>query len=97
MKGKTMYLKRIDRPRTVRLPDGKLMSRADLPPRDTRRWVSRRKAAVVQAVTAGLLSREEALERYGLSAEEFDSWCAAVTEHGEAALRVTCLQKYRQL
>lgn len=92
-----MYLKKVDGPRQVTLPDGSILTRADLPPPDTRRWVARRKAIVVRAVIHGLLTRAEALERYALSEEEFDLWCDAVTRHGEQALRVTSLQKYRQL
>ena len=90
-----MFLKKLDGPRAVTLPDGSVMTLADLPPSETRRWVASRKAAVVKGVAAGLISRERALERYGLSDEEFDSWCAAVRDHGEAALRATALQKYR--
>ena len=91
-----MYLRKVDGPRAVRLPDGSTMTRADLPPPDTRRWVARRKAAVVRAVAAGLISRDEALTTYALSDEEFDSWCRAVAAHGEAALKATALKKYRQ-
>ena len=91
-----MYLKKIEGPRSVTLPNGRVMTRADLPPADTRRWVASRKAAVVRAVAAGLVSRNFALETYQLSDEEFDHWIAAVTTHGEAALRATALQKYRQ-
>jgi len=52
-----MYLKKVDGPRTVTLPDGSVMTRADLPPKSTLRWVASRKAAVVRAVAAGLISR----------------------------------------
>ncbi len=92
-----MYIKRIDGPRTVTLPDGSQMTRADLPPVDTRRWVASRKAAVIKAVLAGLISREEALARYSLSEEEYESWQKAVSEHGIEALKATTLQRYRQL
>ncbi len=91
-----MYLKRVSGPRHVTLPDGTILSRADLPPADTLRWVARRKAIVVQAVEHGLIGREEALERYGLSDEEFGLWEAAVRAHGAAGLRVTKIQEYRQ-
>ena len=91
-----MYLRKIDGPRSVTLPDGTMMTRADLPPRDTRRWVASRKAAVVRAVAAGLMSRESALETYELSEDEFKSWETAVENYGEAALRATALQQYRQ-
>ncbi len=91
-----MYLKKVDGPRAVTLPDGSIMTRADLPPENTRRWVASRKAAVVRGVTHGLLPLTEALTRYGLSEEEFSEWKQAVETHGEAALKVTALQKYRQ-
>ena len=91
-----MYLKKVDGPRAVRLPDGTIMTRADLPPTDTRRWVASRKAAVVRGVAHGLITLTEALEIYGLSEEEFASWQAAVTAHGEAALKATQIQRYRQ-
>jgi hypothetical protein len=92
-----MYLKKVDGPRQVTLPDGSILSRADLPPPDTRRWVASRKALVVKAVIYGLISQNDALERYDLSEEEFGLWRQAVQEHGEKALRVTAIQKYRQL
>lgn len=91
-----MYLRKIDGPRSVTLPDGSVMTRADLPPKDTRRWVASRKAAVVRAVAAGLITRAAALETYRLSDDEFDEWQAAVTRHGVEALKATALQKYRQ-
>lgn len=92
-----MYLKKVDGPRQITLPDGTVLSRADLPPPDTRRWVASRKAVVVRAVVYGLIPRSEALERYGLSDEEFDLWVKAVERFGDEALKVTSLQKYRQL
>ena len=92
-----MYLKRVDGPRQVTLPDGSILTRADLPSPDTRRWVASRKAVVVRAVTYGLIPEDEALERYSLSEEEFALWRQAVEHHGENALKVTTIQKYRQL
>jgi len=91
-----MFLKKIDGPRAVTLPDGSVLTRADLPPAATRRWVASRKALVVRAVEHGLIGRSEALQRYDLSDEEFDSWQNAVLAHGIEALKVTTLQKYRQ-
>lgn len=91
-----MYLKKVDGPRAVRLPDGSHLTRADLPPPDTSRWVASRKAAVVRAVTHGLISEAEALKIYALSAEELAEWKTAVEQHGEAALKATSLQRYRQ-
>jgi hypothetical protein len=97
MRDVVMYLKRVDGPRQVTLPDGSVLSRADLPPADTRRWVASRKAVVVRAVQYGLITESEALDRYALSAEELDFWRRAVADHGEKALKVTTIQKYRQL
>ena len=92
-----MYLKRVDGPRQIILPDGTVLSRADLPPAETRRWVASRKAIVVKAVIHGLISEADALERYALSEEEFSLWRSALENHGDKALKVTTLQKYRQL
>lgn len=91
-----MYLRKIDGPRSVKLPDGTVMTRADLPPPETRRWVASRKASVVKAVVYGLLSRNEAKEMYGLSDEELSEWESAVQKHGVRALKTTALQKYRK-
>jgi len=69
---------------------------ADLPPPDTDRWVPRRKAQVVAAVDRGVLTAEEACERYGLTIEEFESWEQLAKKHGSQGLRVTLLQKYQR-
>lgn len=91
-----MFLKKVDGPRAVTLPDGTVLTRADLPAGDTVRWVASRKAAVVRGVLYGLISESEAKRRYGLSDEEFRSWVRAVAEHGEEALKATALKRYRQ-
>ena len=90
-----MYLKKVDGPRAVTLPDGTRMTRADLPPPDTTRWVASRKAAVVKAVLHGLLSEEVARETYALSAEELQQWVQAVHQHGVDALKATGIQRFR--
>ncbi len=92
-----MFLKKVDGPRAVTLTDGTVMTRADLPPGSTRRWVASRKAAVVRGVLYGLITQSEALCRYGLSEEEFQGWVTAVAEHGIDALKATTVKKYRQL
>jgi hypothetical protein len=77
-------------------PAGKPLSIDDLPPPETERWVIRRKAEVVAAVRAGLISLEEACERYRLSVEEFLSWQRLIDRHGMRGLRTTRLQQYRR-
>ena len=67
----------------------------DLPPPDTKRWVARRKAVVVNAVRSGAITLEEVCRRYELSVEEFLGWQRAIEAHGVAGLRVTRLQIYR--
>lgn len=92
-----MYIRRQKGPVCVALPNGTILSRSDLPSVKTMRWVARRKATVVTAVAAGMLSREEALEMYNLSSEEFESWVKSMATHGRGGLRVTKIQEYRQL
>ena len=94
--GKSMFLKKVDGPRSVTLADGTVMTHADLPPANTRRWVASRKASVVRGVAYGLISQSEALQRYQISEDEFHEWVRAVSEHGVDALKATTLQKYRQ-
>ena len=74
---------------------GPIASLDSLPPPDTKRWVIRRKAEVVAAVRAGVISIEDACRRYTLSIEEFLSWQRLVDSHGLPGLRVTRLQDYR--
>ena len=67
----------------------------NLPPPDTKRWVVRRKAAVVAAVRSGGLTIHEACRVYQLSKEELLSWDRAFELHGLAGLRATRIQQYR--
>ncbi|HVZ91497.1 MAG TPA: DUF1153 domain-containing protein [Rhizomicrobium sp.] len=80
---------------TVIGPDGRTLTLADLPERETTRWVTRRKAEVVAAVQGGLISLDEACTRYRLSLEEFLSWQHAIARHGLEGLRATHAQNYR--
>ncbi|MGE0257977.1 MAG: DUF1153 domain-containing protein [Alphaproteobacteria bacterium] len=66
-----------------------------LPPPDTKRWVARRKAVVVEAVRTGFIDLEDVCRRYNISAEEFVAWERAIERHGVPGLRVTRLQIYR--
>lgn len=77
-------------------PLGEALTFNLLPLAETPRWTVRRKAEVVAAVSGGLLSVDEACERYSLSVEEFTSWERSVNLSGMQGLRVTRLQEYRQ-
>ncbi len=83
-------------PRHVIGPDGSPLTIADLPAPSTKRWVPRRKAEVIAAVRGGLLSLEEACDRYTLTVEEFLSWQSSIDQHGLAGLRNTRIQQYRR-
>ena len=76
-------------------PTGAPLPLDDLPPRETVRWVIRRKAEVVAAVRGGLLTLDEACERYRLTNEEFLGWQKSIDQHGLAGLRTTRIQQYR--
>jgi hypothetical protein len=74
---------------------GRTTIETELPSPDTKRWVVRRKAVVVDAVRRGRISLDEACRRYNLSVEEFRAWERAIDSHGVPGLRVTRLQIYR--
>lgn len=83
------------KPTTILGPVGRPMTMDDLPPPDTKRWVIRRKAEVVQGVRSGLITLDQACERYTLSREEYLSWERLIEKHGMRGLRVTRTQQYR--
>ena len=78
-------------------PQGEALTMANLPPPDTKRWIPLRKAEVVTAVQGGLLSLEEACERYALSVEEFRAWQRAIDKFGLAGLRTVHLRQRRRM
>ena len=90
-----MSAERTGRPSSVIGPAGKPLTIDDLPPPNTERWVIRRKAEVVAAVRGGLLSLEEACQRYTLTVEEYLSWQRSIDRHGLPGLRTTRIQHYR--
>ena len=90
-----MAVRMRSRTRIVIGPDGAPLTLADLPADDTRRWVASRKAKVVAAVRGGLLSLDEACERYRLTVDEFLNWQQSIDRHGLSGLRTTKAQKYR--
>lgn len=84
-----------DQAKIVRISSDRQKELDRLPPPDTQRWVMRRKAQVVAAVRGGILTVEEACERYRLSEEEFKSWMKLLDSHGVRGLRATRMQEYR--
>ncbi len=92
-----MIENQVIRPAQVIGPLGEPLTLDSLPPRSTTRWVVRRKAEVVAAVSGGLLSVDEACDRYGLTVEEFAGWQRAIDRVGMPGLRVTRIQHYKTL
>ena len=82
--------------RAVIDPFGEPLTIDGLPPADTVRWVVRRKAQVVCAIREGLITRQDACDRYGISDVELFSWERLLEDHGPKALRATKTQRYRQ-
>ncbi len=66
-----------------------------LPPANTTRWIASRKAEVVKAVENGVMTIDDALERYGLSLEEFCGWQRKLERDGVPGLRIKWLQHDR--
>src|SRR4051794_12342465 len=77
-------------------PLGERLTLDLLPSVTTKRWVARRKAEVVAALEGGLLTLDDACERYGLSMEELAAWRRSFERAGLAGLRTTKVQEYRE-
>lgn len=71
------------------------MASIKLPSPNTRRWVKSRKYAIVRAINRGDLSVQQAIETYGISAEELNLWIRREREFGPDALRATRVQDYK--
>lgn len=73
---------------------GQTLTAEDLPSPNTR-WTVQRKCELMNAISAGVITQEDALVRYTLSEEELLSWKKLDAAHGPAALRSTRIQQYR--
>jgi hypothetical protein len=78
-------------------PLGQPLTLKQLPPAGFGHWVPRRKAEVVAAVRGGLLTMDEALQRYNMTIEEYAGWERAVAHFGLSGLRTTQTTQYRAL
>lgn len=77
-------------------PLGFPITRDTLPAPDTVRWNARRKAELLLAIRAELISLREAVDLYRLSAEEIMGWSRLFERHGLDGLKTTKAQAYRQ-
>ena len=73
------------------------MTLGTLPPLDTVRWLPKRKAALVRALQAGLLTIDEACARYSLSIDELAAWQRELARDGQGGLRVSRIQARRNV
>jgi transposase-like protein len=73
----------------------RIQSMTEMPSPTTRRWVARRKAAVVAAVSSGTITLEEACARYQMSEEEFFAWQRSFETFGLLGLRASGVQQHR--
>jgi hypothetical protein len=76
-------------------PDGTLLTRASLPQSQGTRWVARRKAEIVVAVSSGIITMAEACARYAISRDEFLGWERAYMEKGIPGLKLWSLAHSR--
>lgn len=77
-------------------PLGFPITRDTLPAPDTVRWNARRKAELLLAIRAELLSLREAIDLYQLSSEEIMGWSRLFERHGLDGLKTTKAQNFRQ-
>ncbi len=77
-------------------PLGFPLTRDTLPAPDTVRWNARRKAELLLAIRAELISLREAVELYNLSGEEIMGWSRLFERHGLEGLKSTKAQNFRQ-
>lgn len=76
-------------------PVGMPLTIEDLPPLGAR-WTAHRKADVVVAVERGLLTMQEACDRYSISVEELAEWLRGFKYRGIKGLQTTRSQENRE-
>jgi len=75
---------------------GQKLTLDNLPPSKPRRWLPRLKADVVAAVNGGLLTVDEACDRYELSVQELACWTTAVATGGLKDLQIKRISSNRR-
>lgn len=68
---------------------------SDLPSPNTRRWDTKRKADVVEAVRRGRVTLERACAIYAMSVDEFLGWQSLFDRYGAKGLMATRVKEYR--
>ncbi|HVX90938.1 MAG TPA: DUF1153 domain-containing protein [Candidatus Paceibacterota bacterium] len=78
---------------TARDLNGNVITVADLPKPNTRRWTANRKAIVISAVRNGVITLEQVLARYSMTEREFRIWEQGFKSDGATGLKVTHYQR----
>lgn len=81
---------------TIQDADGGTVGIDGFPPEGTTRWGFKKKTLVIRAVTAGMLTLQEALDRYHMTEREFRLWEKGLSEDGTAGLMLTKFQHRRR-
>lgn len=68
----------------------------DLPSPHTRRWDTKRKAQVVEAVRSGRITLDQACEIYAMSVDEFLAWQSLFDRYGAKGLMATRVKEFRE-
>lgn len=66
-----------------------------LPSPQTRRWDTKRKAQVVEAVRTGRLTLDRACEIYAMSVDEYLGWQSLFDRYGTKGLMATRVKEFR--
>lgn len=66
-----------------------------LPSPQTRRWDTKRKAQVVEAVRTGRLTLDRACEIYAMSVDEYLGWQSLFDRYGSKGLMATRVKEFR--
>lgn len=75
---------------------GDVISPINLPPPGYSRWTPNKKAIVVRAVRAGLVTLQSVLDRYQMTEQEFSIWEHGLYDDGATGLKITKYQKRRR-
>lgn len=68
---------------------------SDLPPANTRRWDTKRKAQIVEAVRSGRITLDRACQIYAMSMDEFLTWQSLFDRYGAKGLMATRVKEFR--
>jgi hypothetical protein len=82
----------------ARMPDGRVLSRSDLPTPSSRlHWTPARKQVVIECLRQGLATMEELQARYSISTDELLAWNRLYADRDRKALMTTQIPLHREI